>query len=183
MGGGITKGIAYDSFGDGAGNVRTRYAYTGRERDELTGLYYYRARWYDAQVGRFISEDPIGFGGGINFYAYTANNPVNAVDPTGEVPALIPIIAAGAMILIYSEYANAPGADSPIHHNDAKREMVGDIPYMVATGVGLTKVFGLLGRGAGYCYSKFKGGADELRFLWQWSRQRTHEVRIHRQRA
>jgi hypothetical protein len=122
----------------------------------LTGLYYYRARWYDAQVGRFISEDPIGLAGGINFYAYVANNPVNAIDPTGEVPILVPLIAAGALILIYSEYANAPGAGSPIYHNDPKREMVGDIPYMVASGVALGKVFGLLGRGGRYCFSKFK---------------------------
>ena len=39
-------------------------AYTGREWDPETGLYYYRARYYDPKVGRFISEDPIGFAAG-----------------------------------------------------------------------------------------------------------------------
>ncbi len=49
-----------------------------------TGLYYYRARYYDPTVGRFISEDPIGFGGGINFYAYVRNDPVILTDPLGR---------------------------------------------------------------------------------------------------
>ena len=44
---------------------------------------YYRARWYDPNLGRFISEDPIGLNGGVNQYAYVSNNPVNATDPTG----------------------------------------------------------------------------------------------------
>jgi RHS repeat-associated protein len=44
---------------------------------------YYRARYYDPKVGRFISEDPIGFEAGPNFYAYVNGNPVNLVDPSG----------------------------------------------------------------------------------------------------
>lgn len=54
-----------------------------RERDAETGLYYHRARYYDPDVGRFISEDPIGLEGGINAYAYTANDPINRRDPAG----------------------------------------------------------------------------------------------------
>ena len=50
----------------------------------MTGLHYYRARWYDANLGRFISEDPIGFAGGdINLFGYVWNNPQSFVDPTG----------------------------------------------------------------------------------------------------
>ena len=59
------------------------FKFTGRE-DDGTGLYYYRARYYDPSTGRFISEDPKGFGAGINFYAYTSNNPINGNDPSGE---------------------------------------------------------------------------------------------------
>jgi RHS repeat-associated protein len=60
-----------------------KYAFTGREWDPETGLYYYRARYLDPKVGRFISEDPIGLAGGVNSYSYVAANPVNAVDPAG----------------------------------------------------------------------------------------------------
>jgi RHS repeat-associated protein len=82
--GNILEQLAYDSFGNSAGSARTRYGYTGRERDPDTGLMYYRARWNDPQLGRFISEDPIGFqGGDINLYAYVVNNPANFRDPTG----------------------------------------------------------------------------------------------------
>jgi RHS repeat-associated protein len=78
------ENISYDSFGKSEGSGLTRYTYTGREFDADTGLYYYRARWYDPQIGRFISEDPIGFeGGDINFFTYVANNPVNDSDPSG----------------------------------------------------------------------------------------------------
>ena len=73
----------YDAYGNSAGSTRTRYGFTGRERDPLTGLHYYRARFYDPEVGRFMSEDPIGFIGGINVYAYVENNPVIFSDPLG----------------------------------------------------------------------------------------------------
>jgi len=62
------------------------YAFTGREWDSEVGLYYYRARYYDPMEGRFISKDPIGFGGGdVNVYRYVQNNPVNFVDPWGLI--------------------------------------------------------------------------------------------------
>jgi len=57
--------------------------FTARERDDETRLYYYRARYYDPQLGRFISEDPIGLAGGPNVYAYVGNNPISNTDPTG----------------------------------------------------------------------------------------------------
>ena len=56
--------------------------YTGREND-LTGVYYYRARYFDPVLKRFISADPIGLGGGVNFYGYVGGNPVSYVDPLG----------------------------------------------------------------------------------------------------
>jgi len=46
-------------------------------------LYYYRARYYSPQLGRFISEDPDGIGGGSNYYAYVDGNPVDLTDPLG----------------------------------------------------------------------------------------------------
>ncbi len=75
----------YDSWGNlEAGTYQPGYAFTGREWDPESGLYYYRARYYDPSIGRFINEDPIRYAGGqANFYAYVADNPVKFVDPTG----------------------------------------------------------------------------------------------------
>jgi len=81
--GNVLEQQVYDSFGQSAGSTRTRYGYTGRERDPDNGLLYYRARWYDPELGRFISEDPIGLAGGINQFAYVGNNPGNGTDPSG----------------------------------------------------------------------------------------------------
>jgi RHS repeat-associated protein len=59
--------------------------FTGRENDG-TGLYYYRARYYDPVLKRFISDDPIGIAGGTNLYAYVGGNPVSRIDPSGLAP-------------------------------------------------------------------------------------------------
>jgi RHS repeat-associated protein len=65
-----------------------RYTYTGQEQDEFGGLIYYNARWYDAEVGRFISEDPaVAVPENpltINRYVYCRNNPLIYIDPSGE---------------------------------------------------------------------------------------------------
>lgn len=52
----------------------------------ITSGTYYRARYYDSNVGRFISEDPVGFAGGMNFYAYAGSDPVDFTDPLGLCP-------------------------------------------------------------------------------------------------
>lgn len=79
--------------------VANRFGFTGRELDAETGLYYYRARYYDPTMGRFITKDPLQpvEGGSINPYTYANNNPVNYVDPDGESPVLIGM-AIGAFI-------------------------------------------------------------------------------------
>lgn len=58
--------------------------YTGQVFDAETGLGYFNARYYDPAKGRFLSEDPIGFGGGdANLYRYVGNDPVKVTDPSG----------------------------------------------------------------------------------------------------
>jgi RHS repeat-associated protein len=59
------------------------FRYTARESDTETGLYYYRARSYDPNAGRFLGEDPIQFEGGANFYRYVYNSPTGFTDPLG----------------------------------------------------------------------------------------------------
>ena len=75
----------YDPFGTvtlSGETVDNQFQYTGREND-ASGLYYYRARYYSSQLQRFISEDPIRFRGGRNFYAYVRNSPLAFRDPRG----------------------------------------------------------------------------------------------------
>jgi len=81
----VVQSYEYSAFGElkhHGNKVKSSYTYTGREWDKETGLYFYRARYYDPTIGRFISKDPIGFAGGdINLYGYVRNNPVNWIDP------------------------------------------------------------------------------------------------------
>src|SRR6266568_3918458 len=84
--GALAQTYTFDSFGkltNSTGSLTNPFRYTAREFDAETNLHFYRARYYDQNAGRFISEDPIGFKGGINFYRYVKNDPMNFVDPTG----------------------------------------------------------------------------------------------------
>jgi RHS repeat-associated protein len=91
--GNLANSIDYDSFGEILGQTNPsagdRFTFAGREFDSETDLYYNRARYYDANLGRFISQDPIGFAGqDSNLYRYVGNNPVNASDSFGFIAAL-----------------------------------------------------------------------------------------------
>jgi RHS repeat-associated protein len=83
----IVQRYGYESFGMLTVShpaFENAYTYTGREWDKETGLYYYRARYYDPMEGRFVSRDPIAFAGGdVNLYGYVSNNPIDWTDPYG----------------------------------------------------------------------------------------------------
>ena len=93
----VEVGYTYSPYGQTlkagteSGNTSTANAtqYTGRENDGAQGgtgggeLYYYRARYYDPVLKRFISQDPIGLAGGANFYGYVGGNPISYIDPDG----------------------------------------------------------------------------------------------------
>jgi len=83
--GNMLERYAYSPYGkvNQESNLGNPYRYTGREYDNETELYYYRARHYDPELGRFLQVDPIGYFGGINLYAYVGNNPANWIDPYG----------------------------------------------------------------------------------------------------
>ncbi len=93
--------LTYTSFGQIASQTNSAnepyYTYTAREWDDDAELYYYRARWYDPGVGRFVSEDPIGFeGNDENLFRYVENNPRMLDDPTGEAIAEMPVAVTAA---------------------------------------------------------------------------------------
>lgn len=72
-----------DSFGVIVSKTNSSFTpnFTGKLLDENTGLYYFNARWYDAEMGRFITEDPARDGG--NWFVYCGNNPLSYTDPAG----------------------------------------------------------------------------------------------------
>jgi RHS repeat-associated protein len=87
--GAVTLTRQYDAWGNlqvdeaAPGQTKPSFAFTGREWDPEIGLYYYRARYYGPQLGRFVSEDP-RLELTRSSYSYVANNPIAYADPTGE---------------------------------------------------------------------------------------------------
>jgi len=85
--GALSSTYSYDSFGEltaSTGTITNPFQYTGREFDSETGIYYYRARYYDQNAGRFLGEDPMRFEIGINFYPFVQDDPVGHIDPSGH---------------------------------------------------------------------------------------------------
>ena len=84
--GALAQTYTFDSFGKQtalSGSLTNPFRYTGRDFDTETNLYYYRARYYDANSGRFLGEDPKRFGADVNFYSYVSNTPTGFLDPFG----------------------------------------------------------------------------------------------------
>ena len=112
---GVVESYKYDSFGnptiyDSTSNPKAQscignpYMFTSREYDGESELYYYRFRYYDPAIGRFITEDPLQFFGGFNAYLYCVNNPINFIDPAGLKQVLVKTVIIATFIFWYSDY-------------------------------------------------------------------------------
>lgn len=86
--GNVVWSARYESFGaasvDSGSSIVNNLRFAGQYFDGETGLHYNWRRFYDPDIGSYITTDPIGFAGGMNWYLYGSGNPVNAIDPTGE---------------------------------------------------------------------------------------------------
>ena len=109
----IVNAYDYDSYGRpqlGIITIDQPFAYTGREWDEASELYHYRARAYDPGTGRFLQEDPLGFAAGdMNVYRYVGSNPVGFTDPTGKTleTAILSGERAGSLISVINPVSQA----------------------------------------------------------------------------
>jgi len=83
----VVQRYTYSSFGKLESqldpNFVQPYTFTSRESDTESQLYHYRTRTYDAFIGRFLQEDPVGVHGAVNLYSYVNGNPIGAIDPLG----------------------------------------------------------------------------------------------------
>ena len=108
--GAIAASYTYDTFGNlaaSSGSIVNPFRYTAREWDAEAGLYFYRARYYGPSAGRFLSEDPLQFVEGLNFFRYVENDPLNRVDPFGLATCTYSI-TAGTLKCIPDDPRNAP---------------------------------------------------------------------------
>jgi len=134
----IAATYVYDSFGNvtaSAGTLTNPFQYTAREFDSETGLYYYRARYFDPQIGRFVSEDPIRFAGGENFYAYLDNEPTLFDDPLG----LLKCIGTARVIGGNRRFIGTPGAFNGWPSDLAKYGVTRDSVAVIPSQFGQTK--------------------------------------------
>ncbi|WP_236613481.1 RHS repeat-associated core domain-containing protein [Xanthomonas hortorum] len=183
----------YDPYGtttQSSAAYTNPYQYTGREKD-ASGLYYYRARYYRPQWGRFISEDPIQLFAGPNSYAYVGANPIGLIDPlglwsltlTGYIPTEIlgPIGPGGGVVLtgiglsINSiSFRGGIGAGAGISFNpfgtppDSNHM---DAPCGNKSGIGVyvdgSAGVGIFGAGTGWNYGGTQSVGPDGRPRWQ----------------
>ncbi len=104
--GAVTEEIQYEPFGEQINVSEERYTYNGKERDE-TGLYYYGARYYDPQIGRFLTRDPLPGDllspQTLNSYVYCLNNPLRYVDSQGMTTDEVPTYPDGTYSSVLAE--------------------------------------------------------------------------------
>jgi len=113
--GSVVQSYVYDAFGNivlQVGDIANPYTYTGREFDEESGLFYYRARYYDSSIGRLLQEDPLKTAITLlNLYPYVRNSPINLIDPLGLLdfkPLVSSVAGAGIGLAIGAIIGSTP---------------------------------------------------------------------------
>ena len=138
----LVETYAYGPYGEteGASPRSNPFRYTGREYDAETGLYYYRARYYSTGLGRFLEPDPIGFGDGLNVYAYVGNNPINFVDPLGLFGQSGGFQSSAGFRTTQADLDFLNAIDQPIQPAIGPVELLGGVAGLARLGVGVASL-------------------------------------------
>jgi RHS repeat-associated protein len=138
--------------GLGAGSSAQPFGYTGEQRDLETGFLHLRARAYDPGTGRFLQRDPVAGAGAVpttlNRYAYVLNNPVNHVDPSGQIALAVPLVTGTIGAVGGAAGALAQGGDAA------------DIAQSAITGFGVGAAVGITGGGGAVASAVVAGGSN-----------------------
>ena len=140
--GAVVETYTYDSYGKSTASTGTLvnpFQYTGREFDSETTLLFNRARYFDPSAGRFLNQDPIRFGGGTNFYAYTRNNPVVRIDPFGyEKRGTDGTDPIKPVAWLKPDFGLSGSWETPRTKTGQKRGQTGRTPFCYATEMSLS---------------------------------------------
>ncbi|HET9958821.1 MAG TPA: RHS repeat-associated core domain-containing protein [Polyangiaceae bacterium] len=98
----VASRLSYDPWGKltETGTVLSDFTYTGHYYDRSSGLALAWLRGYDPNLGRWLSQDPIGLRGGWNLYGYVENDPTRRADPTGEFGVALPVVVVAGAIVV-----------------------------------------------------------------------------------
>ncbi|MFY7993706.1 MAG: RHS repeat domain-containing protein, partial [Bacteriovoracaceae bacterium] len=160
--GNIIQHYVYSSFGkilkimngsvDNTANplIKTNFAYTNREYDSESGLYYYRARYYAPDLGRFLTEDPhpgfIDFAVTVNNkFTYVANNPLTFTDPSGEVIGIDDVLIAMFISAAINAVIASAQHKGNFFENLMSWDIAGKAAFKAAIGTGLVIGGGVAG--------------------------------------
>jgi RHS repeat-associated protein len=122
----------YDEYGIPDPANLGRFGYTGQTWLPEIGMWYYRARIYSPTLGRFLQTDPIGYGDGMNMYAYVGGDPVNFVDPLGLAEVLFGLQCNTELWIRYSTAPDSSRVYDPSSiHNHTTCDRNGSDPYVV----------------------------------------------------